>query len=298
MQDTPTIPQTYQSAQIPEYTPTDVRLAMRSQRPWNSAPRWAAPVSAWRICEEECIASVCEIWTQTALQGAPPDTWRRHETCHIPKPQKDPTIPDNLRPINLTCPLHRSYLYQLNRDMQNHLLHKWRDTTYGALPRRSAAYAMVTIMCILHTAKKEKQKQVFILCRWYQSVRPYHSIHTARGHRRVCGGQPQPVCTTQVSPGEHQAYHIPGRTRGSHMDNGGCSTRLSPRPNILCTHVRTDATANGSLPRGTIGTHIRHTWLGTWTRVPNIFHSGHAQAHVCGRSPGKMLFSAPSENSR
>ena len=124
MQDTPTIPQTYHSAQIPEYTPTDVRLAMRSQRPWKSVPRWAAPVAAWRICEEECIASVCEVWTQTALQGAPPDTWRRHETCHIPKPHKDPTIPDNLRPINLTCPLHRCYLYQLNRDMKNHLLHK------------------------------------------------------------------------------------------------------------------------------------------------------------------------------
>ena len=172
MQNTPTAPQEFVAPETPDYTPTDVRLALRSQKPWKAVPRWASPVAAWRICEEECIELTCKVWVQSAEEGAPPDSWRHHETVHISKPKKDPTVPDNLRPINLTCPLHRSYLYHLNREMQNHLLHKWRDTTYGALPRRSAAYAMVTIMCVLHTAKKRKETD----CLFFSRMVPKHSI--------------------------------------------------------------------------------------------------------------------------
>ena len=137
MQSVPTQAQQYPAPTHQEYTPTDVRLALRSQKAWKAVPKRSSPVAAWRLCEEQCIGATCEVWKQSAREGAPPEAWRHHETVHIPKPQKDPTIPDNLRPINLTCPLHRSYLYKLNREMQEHLLHKWRDTTYGALPRRS-----------------------------------------------------------------------------------------------------------------------------------------------------------------
>ena len=77
MQDTPTAPQEFVAPETPDYTPTDVRLALRSQKPWKAVPRWASPVAAWRICEEECIELTCKVWVQSAEEGALPDSWRK-----------------------------------------------------------------------------------------------------------------------------------------------------------------------------------------------------------------------------
>ena len=156
MKSEPIETKVFPSERALQHTSAEAMLRLRSHNIHKAIPRWAHPTAAWQICEDTVSTILPGIWEQISLEGHPPEDWQHHETVWIPKPKQDATRVKNRRPINLTETLHRAYTSQLQTKIQSHMINKWRPTTFGALPKRSAQYAMLTLNEMMHSLRHRK----------------------------------------------------------------------------------------------------------------------------------------------
>ena len=91
-----------------KYNPSDVALRL-NQLPLDKAvPVWSLPGAAYRSVSNALSTPLCHVWNMTATTGLLPYSWDALQLVLIPRPGKNPSLVDNLRPICLSDPLSKS----------------------------------------------------------------------------------------------------------------------------------------------------------------------------------------------
>jgi hypothetical protein len=86
------------------------------------------------------------------------------QTIWIPKPDKDPSRMDHLRPINLSEVSSKTHANVVQADTKAEMSTLWPENMYGAIPGRSTTDALFVVQETM--ARLNMRKQSFFV-QWY-----------------------------------------------------------------------------------------------------------------------------------
>lgn len=138
------------------YSKVELRSALRGINYRKAVPKWSAATAAWILAEEHTVPAMQRALESAWQTGKYPKLWTLHHTVWIPKPGKDPSRIENLRPINLADPSLKAYLRILQEQLREHLQRKWLPTQYGAIPHRGTSDALLVVQEILARMRRHK----------------------------------------------------------------------------------------------------------------------------------------------
>ena len=98
----------------------DLQMALATLPTRKAAPPGVAPSALWKLCSTELARTVkpalYALWRPHG-EGKVPPVWRDTDLAWLPKPPKDSSKPENLRPIGLIHPLPKAITTVLRKEI-------------------------------------------------------------------------------------------------------------------------------------------------------------------------------------
>jgi len=135
-------------------TATTVNAMMRKINIKKAIPEWSIPTSIWLLAATYVNTTLATVWNEIATCRKLPEQWEEMQTVWLDKIGKDSTKLANKRAINLSDPALKGYLNYLQAETREYMLDRWQPTTYGGVPFKSGAIAILIVQELMSRAKK------------------------------------------------------------------------------------------------------------------------------------------------
>ena len=141
-------------------TPMDVVAGFRRTNPNKAGTGWSVPNKLWVILENEISDKFAEVWQQMGRERKFPISWQKQKCAWMDKPGKRGRTIREKRGIMLSGASCKAYSNWTQRRTRNKMRGKWRDDSFGAIPGRGTAQALMKVFATRQQIKKSKKSSI------------------------------------------------------------------------------------------------------------------------------------------
>jgi len=145
------------------FTPEEVRLTIRNLKSKSAPGLDCISNQALKHCNKNVLLHLCRILNGCTRLEYFPDCWKNAAVIMIPKPGKNPLLPESYRPISLLNTLSKVYERLLLTRLNIQLAPKIRPEQFGFRSRHSTTLQLVNVLDDIVISKNRGMKTAAVL---------------------------------------------------------------------------------------------------------------------------------------